>query len=247
MRVHIVIYILAFLFICSTSVSQIKDSSASPFSGSLSVTGLYQSGNTNKFIVQGRAELKRVSEMLETILSGAASYGESRGRKDDNSYYASLTADLYYHKMISPFALQYLEYNFAKGIDLRSQSGAGLKYLFIPDEKHKSSVSLAVIYDYLKLVSKPGNSESKEIRLSFRFKSKQKLFDKRLFVNLIFMYQPVIENFSMANFYIESNLEVPLTKILRMIADYNYGFDNVVSVGRKRADNKLTFGMRIVF
>ncbi len=49
-------------------------------------------------------------------------------------------------------------------------------------------------------------------------------------------------NFPKKNLYIESTLEVPLTKVFRLNAIYTYAFDNVVSVGRKRADNKLTFG-----
>ncbi len=238
---------IALLFFTKSSQSQNKDTTLTPLSGSLSVTGLYQSGNTYKFVFQGKGELKRVSKNLETILFGAATYGESKGNKDDNSYYGSLTADLYYHKILSPFALQYIEYNFAKGIDLRSQSGAGLKYLFLPDSKHKSSVSLAFIYDYMKLVNKPGNFESKEWRFSFRIKTRQELFGQRMIINLMMMYQPVFDEFSKANLFILSELEVPITKVLRIVVNYNYGFDNVVSVGRKRADNRLTFGMKLEF
>lgn len=247
MSFHSVIQVIMLFLICNISFSQTKDSSGSSFSGSFSLTGLLQSGNTNKFLLQGKGDLKRVNKILETILLAAGSYGESKGNKDDNSYYGSFTADLYYQNMFSPFILQYAEYNFSKGIDFRSQSGAGIKYLFIPEKKHKSSVSAALIYDYLNLAKKPGNSESKEVRFSFRFKSKQHLFDDRLILTLMVMYQPVIDYFSKSNLFIESNLEVPLTKILRVIADYYYMFDNVVSVGRKRADNKLTFGLKMVF
>ncbi|MDQ3019475.1 MAG: DUF481 domain-containing protein [Bacteroidota bacterium] len=238
---------VAFFLICNLSFSQVKDSSESSLSGSFSSSGLYQSGNTNKFLIQGKGEIKRVNDKLETILFVHGSYGESKNKKDDNSYSGSLTADLNYQKEFSPFALQNLEYNFSKGIDLRSQSGAGLKYLFLPEANHKSSVSIAIIYDYLNLADKPGNSKSKEIRFSFRVKSKQELIDKRLIFYFMIIYQPVINNFSKANCYVESNLETPVTKILLLNANYNYGFDNVVSVGRKRADNKLTFGIKVLF
>lgn len=72
-----------------------KDSSYTKWSGSITGTGLYQSGNTNKFLIQGRGELKRVNKNLEMILSALGNYGENKGVKDDNSYYGSLTADLF--------------------------------------------------------------------------------------------------------------------------------------------------------
>ncbi len=251
MRFLIAIAATVFLqFHSGVILSQTKDSVNNndlKWSGFLTFSGLYQSGNTNKFNLQGRGELKRTKGIIETILYLSASYGESRQMKDDNTYFGSLTADLFYDNIFSPFFLQYAEYNFAKGIELRSQTGTGIKYLFIPDHVHKSSVSLAVIYDYLDLVSKPGNSNDREARFSFRLKSDQKLFEDRLRISFVGLYQPVINYFSKSNYYLEANLEMPLTKIFRLVAIYTYSFDNVVSVGRKRADNKLTFGAGLQF
>lgn len=247
MKNYIPVIFLVILFVYSPSYSQTTDSAGPQFSGSFTFNGLYQSGNTNKFLVQGRGEIKRVNKNLETIILAEGSYGENKGSKDDNSYYASLTADFNYQKDFSPFLLQYLEYNYSKGIDFRSQSGGGLKYVFIENTFHKTSVSLAVIYDYLNLVAKPGNSESKEVRLSIRLKTRQDMFDKKMTLNFLAMFQPVVNQFSKSNFYINTKLEFPLTEAFKLNANYIYGFDNVVSVGRKRADNKLTFGMGIYF
>lgn len=92
MSFHSLIQIIILFLICNISFSQTKDSSGSSLSGSFSLTGLLQSGNTNKFLLQGKGELKRVNKILETILLAAGSYGESKGNKDDNSYYGSLSA-----------------------------------------------------------------------------------------------------------------------------------------------------------
>lgn len=241
--------LLAFIFLLTSdlSYSQKKDSVRSEWSGELIFTGLYQSGNTNKFLVQGKGNVKKISRTLETILLLSGSYGENRGSKDDNTYYGALTADLYYEDILSPFLLQYAEYNYSKGIDFRSQTGGGMKYTFLPDKDHRSSVSLALIYDYLNLQNKPGNSKSKEIRFSLRLKTKQIVLDKHMNIIFVGMYQPVVNYFSKANFYLEGTIEVPLTKTFRLNSIYTYTFDNVVSVGRKRADNKLTFGAGLFF
>jgi len=247
---YFLLSVLIFLNIDQTfaqNASDGKDSSKTKWSGSVTGSGFYQSGNTNKFLIQGRGEIKRVNKDLEMILNVSGDYGENKGAKDDNSYYGSLTADLFYDNMFSPFVLQYLEYTFGKGIDLRSQTGGGLKYLFIPEAKHKSSVSLALIYDYLKLVEKPGNTQSKEARFSFRIKTKQELIKDKMNINFVFLYQPVVDEWSNSNKFLNTTLEIPLTNLFRLNAIYTYTFDNVVSVGRKRADNKLTFGAGLYF
>lgn len=247
MRKFTLLLIITLLYFTNFLYSQTTDTSQINWTGSLSVSGFYQSGNTNNFYLQGRGDIKRTNKILETILFLSAGYGESKQKKNDNTYYGSLTADVYYKKMFSPFFLQYIEYNFAKGIDIRSQTGAGLKYLFISNPEHKSSISLAVVYDYLKLTDKPGNTSSKEARFSFRVKSIQILFEKHLIFSFTGLYQPVINYFSKTNYYVESGLEIPLTRIFRLNAIYTYTFDNVVSVGRKRADNKMTFGAGLKF
>ena len=174
MKIVFVIPALIILLFSEFSFSQDTDSTKSKWSGEVTFTGLYLSGNTNKFLVQGKGSVKKTSRILETILMLSGSYGENKGSKDDNSYYGALTVDLYYEDIFSPFLLH-------------------------------------------------------------------------MNIGFVAMYQPVVNYFSKANFYIEGNVEVPLTKMFRLNSIYTYTFDNVVSVGRKRADNKLTFGAGFFF
>lgn len=222
-----------------------QNDSTKIYSGSLVFNGLLQTGNTNKFIISGRGELKRATRKLEAIISFAASYGENKGVKDDNSYLGTFTADLFFRDMISPFILQYAEYNFSKGISFRSQSGAGLKYLFIKPVKNHTSVSAAFIYEYLNLLKVPAGANDKEYRISLRLKSRQELIKEKMIISVTAMYQPAIDVLNNYNLFIDATIEFPLNKIFRLNANYNYGFSNTVSIGRKRADNKLTFGAGI--
>jgi Protein of unknown function, DUF481 len=247
MKIFYLLLIFAFQFVTPNVFSQTKDSVNKSWLFSMSFNGYFQSGNTNKFLVEGKGEIKRVKNKLESILTLYGSYGENRSNKDNNTYLGTFTADLFYENIFSPFALQYLEYNYAKGIELHSQSGAGLKYLFIPLAEHKSSISLAIIYDYLNLAAPPSNTDGKEARFSFRIKSNQILFDKNLKINFTGFYQPVINYFSKANIYVFTTLKIPLSDNFWLDANYSYTFDNIVSVGRKRVDNKLTFGGGIDF
>ncbi|MBK8981530.1 MAG: DUF481 domain-containing protein [Ignavibacteria bacterium] len=247
MKLLSVLSLIIILACTGTVHSQDKIDLKSVWSGSLSGEGLYQSGNTRKFYIHSRGEIIRADDILETILFAGFGYGENRGRKDDNEITGSFTADLFYKNKFSPFILQYLNYNFAKGIDLRSQTGAGVKYIPVENQNHRTSISLALIYDNQKLASKPGNYDQENIRLSFRFKTKQKLIEERLMLNLTAFYQPVVNNFSRSNFRVETGLSAPLIKGFSLLANYLYTFEDVVSVGRMRADNKLTFGLIVSF
>ncbi len=234
------------LFVNSKSISQSSDP-VSVWSGKVTSEGLYQSGNTNKFFIQGRGDIKRATGDLELILAGGISYGESKGKKDDNSLSAAFTADLFYERQISPFILQFVEYNFGKGIDIRSQSGGGLKYEFWQDPMHLSSISLALIYDYTDLTDKPGNYNTGKMRLSLRIRTRQTMLDSNAILSFTGFYQPSISDFSAANLRAETILDIPIAKKIFARIAYLYSFEDVVSVGRVRLDNKLTFGMGIGF
>ena len=56
--------------------------------------------------------------------------------------------------------------------------------------------------------------------------------DDHLNLSFTGFFQPVVNNFSNANIYIEAIAEAPMTKAFRLNANYNYSFDNTVSAGR---------------
>lgn len=240
--IKITVMVLLIFIQADYSNSQTEDSLKSAWSGAFSLNGLYQSGNTNKIYVSGKGEIKNSGKVIETILSTYLGYGESNNKKDNNDFYSSLTADLFYTNEWSPFLLEFIEFNYASGIDFRNQTGAGIKYSFIKSEKHKSSVSAAFIYDYTNLTSKPGNSKKETPRLSLRLKTKQFFFNGKMNFSFVSFYQPSLKELSNAIFRLESILEIPLSKQFSVNATYKYIKDDVVSVGRKRVDAKLTFG-----
>lgn len=240
--IKILMAVQVFFVLINESYSNSADSLNSDWSATVSLNGLYQSGNTNKIYISGKGEIKNSGKFIETILASYLGYGESNNKKDNNDFYATLTADLFYKNRWSPFLLQFVEFNYSSGIDFRNQTGAGLKYIIIDSEEHKTSLSAACIYDYTNLTSKPGNSKKETSRLSVRFKTKQILFSGKLIFSFVSFYQPSFVNFANAIFRCESILEIPVTKSIFVNAAYRYTDDDIVSAGRKRSDTKLTFG-----
>jgi len=251
MQIIKILFILLISFNSLTIFSQSKDtankSSKKIWTGYISLGGLFQSGNTNKISVLGKGELRRDDKKLETVLYASYLYGTRNGLKDNNNLIASFTADYIHENFLSPFLLQVIEYDYSKGIDLRSQSGAGAKYTFIPDKDNKSSVSLAIIYDYTNLAENPKGYADNSTRFSFRLKTKQILLDSHLTVSAVGYFQPKYNDFSENNQRVEVNISIPIVNNFSFNTNYIYSLDNVVSVGRKRADNILTFSLKYEF
>ena len=217
------------------------------WSGFLNVGGFIQKGNTDKIYAVSSGEIKRADGILESIAFVSLGYGESDGIKDDDELSSSLTFDLFYDNVLSPFILQLTGFSFAREIDLRSQSGGGLKYTFSNIPEFKSSISAAGIYDYTNLSDKPGNTDSRTWRISARFKFKSSLFGGRINISHVTFYQPSFNNFKNAIWWSETGLETPITDFLNLNATYNITHEDVVPAGVKKTDQKLTFGLGIEF
>lgn len=215
----------------------------------IALGGSYQSGNTNKSVVNGKGKIERTDKKLETILAASYLYGTKNGSKDNNNLSAILTADYNYKKIFSPFFLQIFEYDYSKGIDARSQTGGGAKYLFYSDknEMNVSSVSLALIYDYTNLLNDPENYRTDRTRFSLRLKTSNSILDSHLIISGIAFFQPAVDNFSENNQRYEVKMSIPIVKKFRFFGNYLYSKDDVVTVGRKRVDIFVTFGLEYTF
>ncbi len=235
------------LFSQDTSKVNAKDSGKVHWSGMFKAEGSYQKGNTNKILGMIKGEVKRTDRILESILTGKIVYGESDNIKDENDFYSSFTMDLFYNRMFSPFLLQLTEFSFGREIDLRSQSGAGLKYTFVNIPEIKASISAAGIYDYTNLREKPGNNDSRTWRLSTRLKFTLTLFNSSLILAHATFYQPSYKSLKNAIWRSETDLSLPLTGFLFISSTYSYIHEDVVPAGVKKDDHKLTFGLGINF
>lgn len=230
----------------TTGVVKINTSKAS-WTGLFKVEGSYQKGNTNKIFGMSKGEVKRTDGLLESILTARLTYGESDGLKDENELSSSLTFDLFYDNIFSPFILQQTDFNYAREIDLRSQSGGGLKYTFINIPELKASLSGAGIYDYTNLKERPGNADSRTWRLSARLKFKSSLFNGRINISHYTFYQPSFKDFKNTIWRSESELSAPLTEFLAISSTYSYTHEAVVPAGVKQDDHQLTFGLELSF
>lgn len=241
------IIILTIFIICTNLYAQNKktDSSYITLTWNAGASGFYMKGNTNKFYVVSTGEIKRQDSTATLDLLLSLDYGATNQIKDQNNFFGDFSADLSHFSTVSPLFLQIGEFSFPRGITFRSETGAGVKYNFIKYPEHKTSISLAVIYDYTNLVDKPGNNDAKLLRLSWRFKTVQKLFNDRLRLTNVTFYQPSVKSIANTIWRVESTLEAPVVRGFSLTVNHLYTHDDIVSLGRKKGDNKITFGVKL--
>ena len=241
-----IVLLLTFLLCFSvSSQDKLKVTKKSDWFGELKVTGFYMKGNTNKFYILTGGEVKHQDSIYTLDLIASLDYGETKHIKDQNTLFGDFSADMYHYNLLSPLILQIGEHDYAKGIKFRSQSGGGLKLNFIQHPEHKTSISLALIYDYTDLVDIPGNYDNRTWRLSWRFKTKQSLFDDRLRISNVTFFQPSVKSIINAIWRSETILEAPVLKFLSLIGSYLYTHNDIVSVGRLKSDHKVSFGLSL--
>ncbi len=245
MRKYVIILILFLLSANFYSQDKNKDTTKSPWAGNFRVGGFYMKGNTNKFYAMGSGEAKRQDSIYTLDLLLTLDYGATNSIKDQNGLFGDFSADMYHYDLLSPLIMQIGEYNFGRGIVFRSQSGGGIKLNFIQHAEHKTSISLALIYDYTNLVNIPGNEDTRRWRLSWRFKTTQILFGNRLRLTNVTFFQPSVTAISNTIWRVETILDAPILSFLSLQVAYLFTHEDNVSIGRKKSDHKVTFGLNI--
>jgi hypothetical protein len=240
------IFIIIFVFsIKLYTQDKSMDSSRSSWWWSLGASGFYMKGNTNKLYTTGAGEIKKQDSISTLDLLLSLDYGATNKIKDQNNFFGDFSADLFHYNTFSPLILQIGEFGYSRGIVFRSETGGGAKYNFIKHPEHKTSVSLALIYDYTNLVHKPGNNNGRTWRFSWRFKTNQKLFGDRIRIGNVTFFQPSVRSIQNVIWRSESTLEAPIVKGFSLMVVYLFTHDDIVSVGRMKTDQKVSFGLKV--
>lgn len=236
------IFLVFALILCLNITYAAAGDSLSSWSGHIKAGGFFLKGNTDKFSTSGEFQLMFRKGIIESILSATASYGESDGVKDENDRSATYTLDFYYDNIWSPFILQFAEYSFARNIDLRSQSGAGIKYTFVPFPKYKSSLSAAGIFDYTNYKNVPGYDDSKTFRLSIRLKSKILLLNGMMVLSHVTFYQPSVKEIRDRIWRSETSVGINITSMITFSTTYKYQYEYYTVEDRKNTTMKWISG-----
>lgn len=186
------------------------------------------------------------TERFELELSGSVRYGRSEGHEVARNLKTGIKLDLIPNATWSPFFMINAERDPFRKLDLRSSSGAGVKYTFLRSAAGTMSISAAVLHSYENFTTDPDLplEPRQAARWSWRFKGNRD-FGERVRIENVTFYQPVWNRGSEYLLSMESSLRVPMTQRISLTLSHNYDRDSMAPAGVYKDDHLVKAGLTI--
>lgn len=205
------------------------------------------SGNDQTTILTSGFRLTHLrTERFELELTGSVRYGRSEGREVARNLKSGLKLDVLPAARWSPFISVTGERDPFRKLDLRSNSGAGLKFAFWRSPQGSASISGAVLHSYEDFISPPDTplEPRHSARWSWRFKGDRRLGERILIENLS-LYQPVWDHSSEYLLSMVTSIRVPMNKHIALSFSHSFERDSMPPEGVEKDDHLVRAGLTI--
>jgi hypothetical protein len=186
------------------------------------------------------------TELFEMELSGSVRYGRSEGREVARNLKSGLKMDVLPAARWSPFISVTGERDPFRRLDMRSNSGAGLKFAFWRAPHGSASISGAVLHSYENYTySAEAPLETRHgARWSWRFKGHRTL-SERIRVENTTLYQPVWDHSSEYLLDMATSIRVPMTTRIALSLSHSFERDSRPPEGVRKDDHLVKAGLTI--
>lgn len=243
-------YVLLFPILLS---AQINESDSLKVKASLSLTGLWQSGNVETLIFRGRADFS-LKLFKKWVYKNTNSYVyQEFGKEKADTDFLSLNF-LYFNpeRRLYPQILGFLSTNFRREIDRRYLIGAGATYQIIQHKQHWLKASLTFEYEetdfkrsFFNKTKFNGDKSINTFRSTIWLNGKYELFKNKILIKHESYFQPSLSQNENFRWQGDFSLEFPIWKYLNLKINYIHTFESVVIESQKEEDRFLTFGFTV--
>ncbi len=186
------------------------------------------------------------TERFEMEWSGSVRYGRSEGREVARNLKSGFKLDVLPAARWSPFISVTGERDPFRKLDMRSNSGAGIKFAFWRVPSGSASISGAVLHSYDKFVSTADAplDPRHSARWSWRFKGDRKL-GERIRVENTSLYQPLWDRSSEYQLNMMTAMRVPMSERIALSLSHSYERDSMAAEGVSKDDHLVKAGLTI--
>lgn len=205
------------------------------------------SGNDRTVLLTSGFKISHLrTEHFELEWSGSVRYGRSEGHEVARNLKSGLKFDLLPAARWSPFLTINAERDPFRKLDLRSNSGAGVKYTFWRGDAGSASISVAALHSYedFTAASTAPLETRQSARWSWRFKGGRALGERVRIENTTF-YQPVWNRGGEYLLSMDSALRVPMSQRISVSLSHSYDRDSMAPDGVHRDDHLVKAGLTI--
>lgn len=217
---------------------------------SLSLTGLFQSGNIETIIFRAKSDIS-YKPWNKWLFNTRNSYlYQEFGREKADLDILSLNF-LYFSPdaVWSPLLIGIVSSNFRRKIELRTILGAGVTYELLREKKDVLKLSLSSEYENtnfsrsrFNLDEYNGSESIKTLRGTFWISGKHYLFKNKLIAGYEGYFQPSLEEGNNFRWQADLSLEMPISKFINFKVNYLHSYESIVIADQKQQDRFLTFG-----
>ncbi len=213
--------------------------------GSLAAEAIVQTGNVETQFFTLRGDVSTLDSVVEVGFHGEFAYGEQDAIKNQQLLLGATTVDFWPETVLSPFVLGTAETNFQRQIDLRWQTGGGLKWLFWHDTTNEVSLSAAALFDATEYEPTANLDPVRTGRGSFRLKGRHILLNTYLVITHTTFFQPSLSSSEDFRWNTLVTFDVPLSSVVSLRTSISNTFENIVPPDKKKHDAKLLFGLKV--
>lgn len=204
-------------------------------------------GNENLTVITTEFGITHLeTERYEMALGGRFRYGRSEGEDVAQNLRGTANVDLYPEAGWSPFLFATAEQDPFRKLDVRLNSGGGLKRTFWRDEWDEVSLSTAMLYSYENLDVMPADSVGDGItqtaRWSVRSRARRRLGEGSRVEQIVY-FQPAwnyVEDYLLES---ESSVRVALTQSLAVTSTLLYSRDSTPALDVDPDDWSIAVGL----
>jgi putative salt-induced outer membrane protein YdiY len=186
------------------------------------------------------------TERFEMELSGSVRYGRSEGREVARNLKSGFKLDVLPAAQWSPFISITGERDPFRKLDMRSNSGAGIKYSFWRAPQGEASLSGAVLHSYENFVYSAEDPlpTRHSARWSWRFKG-NRMLGERVRIENTSLYQPVWDHSSEYLLDMNTSIRVPMTTRIAVGLTHSFERDSRPPEGVRKDDHLVKAGLTI--
>jgi putative salt-induced outer membrane protein YdiY len=205
-------------------------------------------GNNSFAILTSGLRVKRLeTTAYELEWSTTFRYGESEGDVIARNLKTGLTFDLHPKDVISPFVFVDAERDAFRKLDVRTNAGAGVKYILTRSETGELSISGAALHDYENFTQPAGDSalmSRSNARWSGRGKASKQFANGLRFENTSW-YKPVWDDGGDYNIDTLTKVSVKLSSRIGLNISWNYRRDSTPPPNVKPDDQTFQAGVTV--
>jgi Protein of unknown function, DUF481 len=230
-----------------------KTIDSAQFRGNVSISGLLQTGNENRFVIALLTEMAVGNKTFEVLPLTSIAYSSKPHAQVEGEYLEYMILRFYQGHFFYPATGLSFEKSFLRKIDFRYSAGVTAVLNLLSDHQQSIKLGIGVNYDFTQYIHGsflPVSPENEFYhrhleQVYIRLKGVNPLFNKTLVLSYDFFYQPTIANLNDYRWTMIANMDIPLNKKFSFRVSSVDSYEGFVAANVHHNNFRLTFGMNL--